>query len=76
MKWMFMSDLKDEKLTIVMNNKEYLKNVYKILLEGLVTEDQIKGFEEAIKIVGEEKHLMVAPIVVIFSLYFSGRRSW
>ncbi len=29
-----------------MNNKDYLKNVYKILLEGLVNEDQIKSFEE------------------------------
>ena len=33
-----------------MANKEYLKNVYKILLDGLVTEDQIRNIEDAIKI--------------------------
>ena len=43
MKWMFMADIKDEKITFVLNNKEYLKNVYKILLDGLVNEDHIKN---------------------------------
>jgi hypothetical protein len=33
-----------------MNNKEYLKNVYKILFEGMVTEDQIRNIEDMIKL--------------------------
>lgn len=41
---MSIAQVKDEKVTFVMNNKEYLKNVYKILLEGLINEDQIKNF--------------------------------
>ncbi len=43
MKWMSITDIKDEKITFVLNNKEYLKNVYKILLDGLVNEDQIRN---------------------------------
>lgn len=43
---MSIAEVKDEKVTFVMNNKEYLKNVYKILFEGLINEDQIKNFEE------------------------------
>ena len=33
-----------------MNNKEYLKNVYKILFEGMITEDQIRNIEDMIKL--------------------------
>jgi hypothetical protein len=43
---MFMAESKDDKITFVMNNKDYLRNVFKILFEGLINEDQIKNFEE------------------------------
>lgn len=61
---MSIAEVKDEKVTFVMNNKEYLKNVYKILFEGLINEDQIKNFEE-IK-TGEEKHIITQQILVFF----------
>lgn len=57
-----------------MNNKEYLKNVSKILLDGLVNDDQVRNIEDAIKIsgivpgipVGEETRMMVPQVVVLF----------